>query len=199
MLQSLAPVLRHCLSPSHAARHPLRRRLGARPDGQERLTFDPAVGRSGPGPGESLPAHNVGLFRCSREPCVSLPRRSRARRPPRCQTLSGATLHSLRSFRALGHWETLSRAPARTSSRKGTKSPASPTRLRDSQQPRPTKRLTLRPQCYIDRHHPPEREEKGINIYNGRQRLAPLRVLFQVCVQQCKLLCNVLKINLLIS
>jgi len=199
LLQSLAPVLRHCLPPSHAARHPLRRRLGARPDGQERLTFDPAVGRSGPGPGESLPAHNVGLFRCSREPCVSLPRRSRARRPPRCQTLSGATLHSLRSFRALGHWETLSRASARPASRKGTTSHASPTRLRDSQQPRPTRKLTPRPQCQIDRHHPPEREEKGINIYNGRQRLTPLQVLVSARVQQFKILCNLLKINLLFS
>ena len=63
LLQSLAPVLRHCLPPSHAARHPLRRRLGARPDGQERLTFDPAMGRSGPGPGESLPTHSTGLCR----------------------------------------------------------------------------------------------------------------------------------------
>lgn len=40
------------------------------------------LGRSGPGPGGRLPSHNVGLFRCSREPDVSLPRRSRARRPP---------------------------------------------------------------------------------------------------------------------
>ena len=40
------------------------------------------LGRSGPGPGGRLPSHNVGLFRCSREPEVSLPRRSRARRPP---------------------------------------------------------------------------------------------------------------------
>ena len=135
------------------------------------------VGRSGPGPGGRLPSHNVGLFRCSREPCVSLPRRSRARRPSRCQTASRATLHSLRSFRALGHWETLSRASARTSSRKGTTSPASTTRLRDSQQPRPTKRLTLQPQCVIHRHHPPDEEEKGINIYNRRSAAcaAPLR------------------------
>ena len=96
------------------------------------------VGRSGPGPVGSLPTHSVGLFRCSREPCVSLPRRSRARRPSRCQTASRATLHSLRSFRALGHWETLSRASARAASRMRTTSHASPTRLRDSQQPRPT-------------------------------------------------------------
>ncbi len=57
----------------------------------------------------------------------------------RFKTASPATLHSLRSFRALGHWETLSRAPARTASGKGTTSPASTTRLRDSQQPRPTR------------------------------------------------------------
>ena len=85
------------------------------------------------------------------------------------------------AFRALGHWETLSRAAARTASRKETTSPASTTRLRDSQQPRPTKKLTPRPQCQIDRHHPPEMEEKGINIYNGRQRLAPLLVLITRC------------------
>ena len=143
---------------------------------QRHLALTP-VGRSGPGPGGRLPSHNVGLFRCSREPCVSLPRRSRARRPSRCQTASRATLHSLRSFRALGHWETLSRAPARTASRKGTTSPASPTRLRDSQQPRPTKRLTLPPHQERHRHHPPDGEEKGINIYNRRSAAcaAPLR------------------------
>ncbi len=136
------------------------------------------VGCSSPGPGGRLPSHIVGLFRCSREPYVSLPRRSRARRPSRCQTASRATLHSLRSFRALGHWETLSRASARTASRKGTASPASPTRLRDSQQPRPTKRLTLQPQCVIHRHHPPDKGEKGINIYNRRSAAyaAPLRL-----------------------
>lgn len=135
------------------------------------------VGRPGPGPGGRLPSHDVGLFRCSREPCVSLPRRSRARRPSRCQTASRATLHSLRSFRALGHWETLSRASARTASRNNATSPASTTRLRDSQQPRPTKRLTLQPQCVIHRHHPPDEEEKGIKIYNRRSAAcaAPLR------------------------
>ena len=135
------------------------------------------VGRSGPGPGGRLPSHNVGLFRCSREPCVSLPRRSRARRPSRCQTASRATLHSLRSFRALGHWETLSRAPARTASSNRTESHASSTRLRDSQQPRPTKRLTLPPHQEKHWHHPPDGEEKGINIYNRRSAAcaAPLR------------------------
>ena len=135
------------------------------------------VGRSGPGPGGRLPSHNVGLFRCSREPCVSLPRRSRARRPSRCQTASRATLHSLRSFRALGHWETLSRASARTASRNNATSPASTTRLRDSQQPRPIKRLTLPPHQEKHRHHPPDEERKGINIYNRRSAAcaAPLR------------------------
>ena len=136
------------------------------------------VGRSGPGPGGRLPSHNVGLFRCSREPCVSLPRRSRARRPSRCQTASRATLHSLRSFRALGHWETLSRASARTASSNRTASHASSTRLRDSQQPRPTKRLTLPPHQEIHRHLPPGGEGKGINIYNKGSAAcaAPLRL-----------------------
>lgn len=103
------------------------------------------------------------------------------------------------SFRALGHWETLSRAAARMASRTGTTSHASPTRLRDSQQPRPTRKLTPRPQCQIDRHHPPEMEEKGINIYNGRQRLTPLRVLKNSAVRVPIALFNLLKINLLIS
>ena len=79
--------------PLRCTRHRLRRGHGARPDGREPSTFDPGMGRSVPDPGGSLPTHNVGLFRCSREPCVSLPRRSRARRPSRCQTPSGATLH----------------------------------------------------------------------------------------------------------
>ena len=108
-------ALRHSPPPRiRAACHRLRREDSARPDGQEPSTFVSAMSRPGSGPGGRLPSHNVGLFRCSREPCVSLPRRSRARRPSRCQTASRATLHSLRSFRALGHWETLSRAPART-------------------------------------------------------------------------------------
>ena len=79
--------------PLRCTRHRLRRGDSARPDGREPSTFDPGMGRSVPDPGGSLPTHNVGLFRCSREPCVSLPRRSRARRPSRCQTPSGATLH----------------------------------------------------------------------------------------------------------
>ena len=39
------------------------------------------VSRPGSGRGCRLSSRIVGLFRCSREPCVSLPRRSRARRP----------------------------------------------------------------------------------------------------------------------
>ena len=39
------------------------------------------VSRPGSGRGGRLPPLHVGLFRCSREPEVSLPRRSRARRP----------------------------------------------------------------------------------------------------------------------
>ena len=136
------------------------------------------VSRSGSGPGGRLSTLRGGLFRCSREPKGSLPRRSRARRTHTCQTASRATLHSLRSFRALGHWETLSRASARTASRNEATSPASPTRLRDSQQPRPTKRLTLPPHQEIHRHHPPDGERKGINIYNRRSAAcaAPLRL-----------------------
>ncbi len=103
------------------------------------------------------------------------------------------------SFRALGHWETLSRAAARTASRTGTTLHASPTRLRDSQQPRPTRKLTPQPQCVIHRHHPPDEGEKGINIYNGRQRLAPLRVLKYSAVRVPIALFNLLKINLLMS
>ena len=79
--------------PLRCTRHRLRRGHSARPDGREPSTFDPGMGRSVPDPGGSLPTHSAGLFRCSREPCVSLPRRSIARRPPRCQTPSGATLH----------------------------------------------------------------------------------------------------------
>ena len=103
------------------------------------------------------------------------------------------------SFRALGYWETLSRAAAWMASRTGTTSHASPTRLRDSQQPRPTRKLTPQPQCVIHRHHPPDEGEKGINIYNGSQRLAPLRVLKYSAVRVPIAIFNLLKINLLMS
>lgn len=54
------------------------------------------LGRSGPGRRGRLPTHSAGLFRCSREPKVSLPRRSRARRPPLQDRLPGhAPLASL--------------------------------------------------------------------------------------------------------
>ena len=97
--------------------------------GRECCTFDPAMGRPGPGPRGRLSALRAGLFRCSREPCVSLPRRSRARRPHHFQTASGATLHSLRSFRALWHWQT---------HRRRAKPPPQSSRLRDCQHHRPT-------------------------------------------------------------
>ena len=102
------------------------------------------VGRSGPGRGGRLSTHSIGLFRCSREPEVSLPRRSRALRPhasrppPRPRSTA---------FRALGHWETLRRASASRSVLTPTASPAPPSRLRDSQQPRPTRGTTPEPQC----------------------------------------------------
>jgi len=67
------------------------------------------VSRSGSGPVGRLPTHTVGLFRCSREPVVSLPRRSRARRPTLPDRLRGQRSAALR---ALGHCETLSRADA---------------------------------------------------------------------------------------
>ena len=98
--------------------------------GRECCTFDPAMGRPGPGPGGRLPPLRAGLFRCSREPVVSLPRRSRARRPHLFQTASGATLHSLRSFRALWHWQT---------HRRRTWPPPQSSRLRDCQHHRPTR------------------------------------------------------------
>ena len=111
--------------------------------------------------------------------------RSQPATPPSSPFLQGtaspcshlaATLHSLRSLRALGHWETLSRASAHPASKRRTTTPASPTRLRDSQQPRPTRKLPLPPQCVIHRHLPPKGEERGINIYNRRQRHSPLQV-----------------------
>ena len=47
------------------------------------------LGRPGPGRGGRLPTLRAGLFRCSREPEVSLPRRSRARRPHTQDRLRG--------------------------------------------------------------------------------------------------------------
>ena len=37
-----------------------------------------------------------------------------------------------------------------------------------------------KPHHNLDRHHPPEGEEKGVNIYSGKQRLTPLRAVFKV-------------------
>ena len=71
------------------------------------------------------------------------------------------------SFRALWHWQTHSRR---------TRPPPQPSRLRDCQHHRPTRRLTPQHQCHIDRHLPPEGTEKGINIYSRRQRRPPLQV-----------------------
>ena len=75
---------------------------------RERRTPIGQVSRSGSGRGGRLLSHIVGLFRCSREPEVSLPRRSRARRPLRTRP---PPRPRSTSFRVLGHWETLSRAP----------------------------------------------------------------------------------------
>ena len=94
--------------------HRLRRGLGARPNGHERPTFVPAVGRPGPGPGGRLPTLRAGLFRCSREPKVSLPRRSRARRSHTFQTASGATLHFVPRPKALADSQTPHKATATT-------------------------------------------------------------------------------------
>ena len=55
--------------------------------------------------------------------------------------------------------------------------PARPSRLRDSQQPRPSLDLTPRPQCVFEHPAPPGGRQKGIYIYLRKQRLPPLRVL----------------------
>ena len=106
-------------------------------------TLNP-LGRSGPGRGGRLPSHIVGLFRCSREPEVSLLRRSRARRP---HTARPPPRPRSASLRALGHWESLRRASASRSVLTPTASPAPPSRPRDSQRPRPTRGTTPEPQC----------------------------------------------------
>ena len=59
----------------------------------------------------------------------------------RFKTASPATLHSLRSFRALGHWETCRRLPHRGQRERRRLLPHRPSRLQDSQQPRPTRDL----------------------------------------------------------
>ena len=57
----------------------------------------------------------------------------------RFKTASPATLHTLRSFRALGHWETCRRLPHRGQRERRRLLPHRPSRLQDSQQPRPTR------------------------------------------------------------
>ena len=84
------------------------------------------VGRPGPGPGGRLPTHIVGLFRCSREPEVSLPRRSRARRPTLPDRLRGQRSAALR---VLGHLETQRLIPASKEKKKQPPAPAPPTSL----------------------------------------------------------------------
>ena len=144
------------------------------------------MGRPGPGPVGRLPTHAVGLCRglgaCSL-PALAPPKPAVT---PHFQTASGATLHSLRSFRALWHWQTHSRR---------TRPPPHPARLRDCQHHRPTLGHTLQPHHDLDRHHPPGATKNGIYIYSGRQRLTPLRVSLMVCKMARKLL----KINLLMS
>ena len=66
------------------------------------------LGRPGPGSGGRLPPRSAGLFCCSREPEVSLPRRSRARRPHTSRPPPPP--HSA-SLRVLWHCQTLSRHP----------------------------------------------------------------------------------------
>ena len=89
-----------------------------------------------PRPGRPSATHSVGLFRCSREPVVSLPRRSRARRPhaarppPRPRSTS---------FRALWHWKTCRRLPHRGQRESQPNLPPGRLRLQDFQHHRPTR------------------------------------------------------------
>ena len=93
-------------------------------------------GPSRPRPVRPSATHSVGLFRCSREPKVSLPRRSRARRPhaarppPRPRSTS---------FRALWHWKTCRRLPHRGQRERRRHLPPGRLRLQDFQHHRPTR------------------------------------------------------------
>ena len=93
-------------------------------------------GPSRPRPVRPSATHSVGLFRCSREPKVSLPRRSRARRPnatrppPRPRSTS---------FRALWHWKTCRRLPHRGQRERRPSLPPGRLRLQDFQHHRPTR------------------------------------------------------------
>ena len=101
----------------------------------------------------AAPGSLASPFRGAPEPAAPFP----SRPPPGPRSTS---------FRALWHWQTHSRR---------IRPPPQPPRLRDCQHHRPTRRFTPRHQCDIDRYHPPEGTEKGINIYSGRQRLPPLQ------------------------
>ena len=103
------------------------------------------AGRSGPGPGGRLStAQAVGLCRglgARGLPALVPPKPASPHAPDRLPAQRST------AFRALWHWETLSRAPAPATSRKRTVAPASPTRLRDSQHHRPTRRTTPQSLC----------------------------------------------------
>jgi hypothetical protein len=104
------------------------------------LRFSVVTGPVGPDPGGRLCPHTAGL--CRRPGAWGLP--SVVPSKPviphalMLQTASGATLHSLCSFRALGGLETLDLEPAARFSGFSTASPALPTRSRDSKPPRPS-------------------------------------------------------------
>ena len=93
-------------------------------------------GPSRPRPVRPSATHSVGLFRCSREPKVSLPRRSRARRPhaarppPRPRSTS---------FRALWHWKTCRRLSHQGQRERRPHLPPGRLRLQDFQHHRPTR------------------------------------------------------------
>ena len=117
---------------------------------------------------ESVCPHTLPVFVGGREPEVSRPWSRQSQSAPHLQTLSEATLHSLRSFRALWRWQT---------HRRRTRPPPQPSRLRDCQHHRPAQTLPLQRPRHIDRHLSPGRSGKGINIYSEGQRRQPLQAL----------------------
>ena len=122
------------------------------------------LGRPGPGRGGRLTTLRAGLFRCSREPEVSLPPRSRARRP---HTARPPHRPRSTSFRALGHWETCRRLPASVSVRNPPPSPARPGPLQDSQQPRPTRGTRPSRSAYSTGVPRPDRRKRDKYIHQG--------------------------------
>ena len=104
------------------------------------LRFSVVTGPVGPDPGGRLCPQAAGL--CRRTGAWGLP--SVVPSKPviphalMLQTASGATLHSLCSFRALGGLESLALEPAAMFSGFSTASPALPARPRDSKPPRPS-------------------------------------------------------------